>query len=188
MNELQHTLHALGQSECHIAADTRHRIAYPNARPRAIRLFGLGQGGSEIATQVADAGLHHVQAVPTARGAAEAGAADATSGTPDGAGAQSASGVVGAIASQGTALERMIESADMVLVVARDGDNVGLASVIAQLAHARGTLVTAVLIQSVDADRPLPDATLNALRAASDMLVIVSDEAYVAEMLGALGA
>jgi cell division GTPase FtsZ len=154
----------LPMSESRVAADTRHRVSYPNSRPRAIKVFGLGQGGSEIARRLGDAGFGHVEALPTL---GEGGAGPAL---------------------DRNALQRVVETADMVFVVARDGDDIGLASVLSPIAHARNILVTGILIQALEARTPSPDATLNALRSASDMLVIVSDEAYVGERLGALGA
>lgn len=161
-------------SESRLACDTRHRIAYPNSRPRAIKLFGLGEGGAAIARDIAGRGYAHVEALAAGNGRAAPGA--------------DSQGVLRAIASEGSDLERIIEAADMVFVVARDGDGVGLATVIAQLARRHGKLMSGVLIQAVDAAVEPHDATLDALRAASDMLVIVSDAGYVPEMLGALGA
>ena len=152
------------------AADTRHRVQYPNSRPRAIKLIGLGEGGGRIADAIAERGLRHVQAIGTARNS------EATS-----------SEMLQTLVDQNGEIGRAIRAADMVFVVARDGDNVALARAVSQMAHEKGVLVTGILIQGSGAT-PSPDPTLNALRGACDMLVIVSDGEYVGEMLGALGA
>ncbi|MEP6656771.1 MAG: hypothetical protein ABJC33_06020 [Betaproteobacteria bacterium] len=156
----------MAMSESRAAGDTRHRVSYPNSRPRAIKLIGLGQGGRRIAEAIAGRGLGHVEAI-----AALAGSTDGQ-----------------AIVDEDSAIGRAIREADMVFLVAQDGDNVTFASAIGRMAHGRGVLVTGMLIQTRDAGSSVPDSTLGTLRSASDMLVMVTDADYVAEMLGALGA
>ena len=153
-------------SESRAAGDTRHRVSYPNSRPRAIKLFGLGEGGRRIAEAIAGRGLGHVEAI-----AAPAGSTDMQQATVD----------------EDSAIGRAIREADIVFLVAQDGDNVAFAPAIGQMAHRKGVLVTGMLIQKRDAGSHVPDSTLSALRSASDMLVMVTDTDYVAEMLGALG-
>lgn len=153
------------------AADTRYRIPYPNSRPRAIKVIGLGEGGSRMAQQIAEAGLRHVQAI--AAGGARAGSSES---------------MVQAMADEGSEIGRALRGADMVFVVARDGDNVALAPAIAQMTHERGVLVTGVLIHEEIGGSPVPQGTLHTLRSAADMLVMVSDADYLPEMLSALGA
>lgn len=160
-------------SESRAACDTRHRVSYPNSRPRAIKLIGLGEGGGRIAESITERGMRHVQAI--AAGGARSGQADPAA-------------MLQAIADEGSEIGRAIRSADMVFVIAQEGDNVALAPAIGQMAHEKGVLVTGMLIQPRDVGTHVPDSTLNALRSASDMLVMVSDTEYVAEMLGALGA
>ena len=154
-------------SESRAAGDTRHRVSYPNSRPRAIKLVGLGEGGRRIAEAIAGRGLAHVEAI-----AAPAGSTDMQQATID----------------EDSAIGRAIRGADMVFLVAQDGDNVTFAPAIGQMAHGRGVLVTGMLIQARDAGSHVPDSTLSRLRSASDMLVMVTDADYVVEMLGALGA
>lgn len=162
-------------SESRAASDTRHRISYPNSRPRAIKLIGLGDGGGRIAQAIAGRGLQYVEAIAAGGGRSGGGSSDST-------------GMLQAMADEGSEIGRAIREADMVFVVAHDGDNVSLAPAIGQMAHEKGVLVTGMLIQEHDVGSHVPDGTLNALRSASDMLVMVSDAEYVAEMLGALGA
>ncbi|HZQ62310.1 MAG TPA: hypothetical protein VFC24_13220 [Casimicrobiaceae bacterium] len=153
------------------AADTRYRIPYPNSRPRAIKLIGLGEGGSRIAQALTETGMRHVQAI--AAGGARAGGSES---------------MLQAIADENSEIGRAIRGADMVFIVARDGDNVALAPAIGQMAHQKGVLVTGILIHEDNSGATVPDSTLNALRSAADMLVMVSDTEYVQEMLSALGA
>jgi cell division GTPase FtsZ len=154
------------------AADTRHRIPYPNARPRAIKVIGLDAGGGRIVEALGERGMPHVEGI-AAGAARNAGLGSA--------------GMLQAIVEENGAIGRAIRAADMVFVVAREGDNVALAPAIGQMAHARGVLVTGILIQP-EAGEHLPATTLDALRTACDMLVMASDLEYVPEMLGALGA
>jgi len=153
------------------AADTRYRIPYPNSKPRAIKMIGLGEGGNRIAQLVAEAGMRHVQAI---------GAGGARAGTGE--------AMLQTIADENSEIGRAIRGADMVFIVARDGDNVALAPAIGQMAHERGVLVTGILIHDDNVGASVPHGTLDALRSASDMLVMVSDNEYVQEMLSALGA
>ncbi len=118
-------------SESRAACDTRHRIAYPNSKPRAIKLIGLGEGGGRIAREIAGRGLRQVEAI----------VAGAPRGDADPA------GMLRAIANEGSEIGRAVRAADMVFVVARDGDNVALAPAIGQMAHEKGILVTGMLIQ-----------------------------------------
>jgi hypothetical protein len=58
--------------------------------------------------------------------------------------------------------------------------------VVARIARGRSAQVTALYI--VPADATGPDPALQALRAAAHVLVVASDESYVAAMVAALGS
>ncbi len=75
--------------------------------------------------------------------------------------------------------------ADMIFVVACADDEVQLALPVKQFGREHGVQVTSILVQSRQAMAP---DRLAQLRAASDMLVIASDESYVVDMLVELGA
>jgi hypothetical protein len=145
------------------------RIQAPNSKPRSIALVGLGEGGAAIARGIPRE-LHpefqvHVLAKSAAGGDA-----------------------IAAIKAGGADLHRDLMAADMIFMVARRGDDVGLAPVVSGIAHGRNHTVTALYI--VPADAPLSEAedqTLKTLRSGVDMLVIVSDESYVPAMITALG-
>ena len=144
------------------------RIQAPNSRPRSIALVGLGDGGAAIARGISR-DLHPELEIHVL---AKSASADA----------------VAAIKAGGGDLHRDLMAADMIFIVARRGDDVGLAPVVSGIAHSRNHTVTALYI--VPADAPLSeeeDETLKTLRSGVEMLVIVSDESYVPAMITALG-
>lgn len=159
------------------AADTRYRINYPNSRPRALKLIGLGDGGTKIARRVSDHKFQHVQVLnpenppPSTR-----------------ANATSPSGMFQAIAAEGHRLRETLEKADMIFMVATPADDLGVAAEIGQLGRQRNILITGVLVAPAATMTADAGHALELLRAATDMLVIVSDASYVIEMLTELGA
>jgi cell division GTPase FtsZ len=145
------------------------RIQAPNSKPRAIALIGLGEGGAAIARALpADAmGALHVQVFDSPRPLPEEALAT--------------------IKSNGDDLDRALRHADMIFVVARQGDDVGLVPVVSRIARDRNVQVTAIYVVPQAALGP-DDAQLKTLRAGVHMLVVASDEGYVAAMLAALGS
>jgi hypothetical protein len=145
------------------------RIQDPNSKPRSIALVGLGEGGGAIARRtsaVPDANVQLDVHVPTS-----AASSDAVAG----------------IKSVGEELERALGRADMVFIVATRGDDVGLAPVVSGLAHGRNHPVTALYVVPPGAgDGAVEDNTLRTLRSGVEMLVVVTDESYVAAMIAAL--
>jgi len=96
---------------------------------------------------------------------------------------------IAAIKAGGGDLHRDLMAADMIFIVARKGDDASLAPVVGRIAHSRNHPVTALYI--IPGEEPLTDAedeTLRSLRTAAEMLVVVSDESYLAAMISALGA
>ena len=145
------------------------RIQAPNSKPRSIALVGLGDGGAAIARGISR-DLHPELEIHVL--AKSVGGGDA----------------VAAIKAGGGDLHRDLMAADLIFIVARRGDDVGLAPVVSGIAHSRHHAVTALYI--VPPDAPLSeeeDETLKTLRAGVEMLVIVSDESYVPAMITALG-
>ncbi|HEX4781776.1 MAG TPA: hypothetical protein VH301_13525 [Usitatibacter sp.] len=145
------------------------RIQAPNSQPRSIALVGLGEGGAAVARRLsADAPANvevHVLAKMSHDGDALA-----------------------AIQAGGGDLQRGLADADMIFIVACRGDDVGLAPVVAGIAHARKHTVTALYVVP-DADATGgEDETLRTLREDVEMLVVMSDESYVPAMIAALGS
>ena len=153
------------------------RIQSPNSTPRSIALVGLGDGGAAIARRIAGERPPNLEVHVLAKSAAGGDA-------------------LAAIQAGGGDLQRDLAAADMIFIVACAGDDVSLASVVSRIAHSGRHPVTALYIVPADnaarangapgATAAGEDATLKALRAAVEMLVVVSDESYVAAMVAAL--
>lgn len=146
------------------------RIQAPNSRPRSIAMVGLGEGGAAIARRMKEEGLGSLDVRVFA--SPRVPAADA----------------LASIKSNGDDLHRALQEADMIFVVASRGDDVGLAPVVARIARDRGVQVTAIyLVPSSEAATGAEDENLKMLRAGVHMLVVATDETYVAAMIAALG-
>jgi cell division GTPase FtsZ len=145
------------------------RIQTPNSRPRSIALVGLGDGGAAVARASAAERLANLEVHVLAKSA-------------DGGNA------LAAIQAGGGDLQRDLTSADMIFIVARRGDDVGLATVVSGIAHKRNHPVTALYIVKEAEQTGADDETLKTLRTAAEMLVVVSDESYVPAMIAALGS
>jgi len=146
------------------------RIQAPNSKARTLALVGLGEGGAGIAREVAREGLPHLDVHVLAKSAAGADA-------------------LAAIQAAGGDLQRDLQSADMIFIVARPGDDVGLAPVVSSIAHSRSHPVTALyIVPPGEADEMAEDETLRTLRSGVEMLVVVSDRSYVPAMIHALAA
>jgi cell division GTPase FtsZ len=143
------------------------RIQDPNSKPRSIALVGIGEGGAAIARSLSSQDLPMVEVHVLAK--------SARGGDP-----------LAAVQAAGGDLQRGLQSADMIFLVARPGDDAGLAPVVSSIAHSRKHPVTALYVvppEAVCGD----DETLRTLRSAVEMLVVVSDESYVPAMIAALG-
>ena len=144
------------------------RIQTPNSKPRTIALVGLGEGGAAVARRIAGERPANLEVHVLSK---SAGGGD----------------TLAAIQAGGGDLQRDLSNADMIFIVACRGDDVGLAPVVSSIAHSRKHPVTALYIVPQDAFGGGEDATLKTLRGAVEMLVVVTDESYVAAMIAALG-
>ena len=146
------------------------RIQAPNSRPRSIALVGLGEGGARVAEHIRDQGMVDLQLriFPTPRPP-----------EPD---------ALASIKSNGDDLHRALSEADIIFVVARPGDDVRLVPVVSRMADARHAQVSALYLVPSGQDLVThEDETLRLLRSGVHMLVVASDESYVAAMISALG-
>ena len=146
------------------------RIQAPNSKPRSIAVVGIGEGGAEAARKLGQDRPANVEVHVLSKSG------------PGG-------DAIAAIKAGGGDLHRDLMAADMIFIVARKGDDASLAPVVGRIAHSRNHPVTALYI--VPGDEPLTaaeDETLRSLRTAAEMLVVVSDESYLAAMISALGA
>lgn len=83
----------------------------------------------------------------------------------------------------GAAALSELADAEMIFVVTCSSDDLALAPEIKLIARAADVMITGILVQSGVAQAELP-----VLRAASDILIVVTDASYVSDMLEQLGA
>jgi 3-hydroxyisobutyrate dehydrogenase-like beta-hydroxyacid dehydrogenase len=150
------------------ASDTRHRVPYPNARPRRVALIGLGERGRAVAATVEAAHLSHVSVVCAPAASAPVADSDA---------------LLRSIADGADDVARALADADMIFAAVGGGDDASYVQTLARLAHHRNVLLTGVIID----DTTTPERGLEIMRRACDMLVITADADYLVGMLGALG-
>jgi cell division GTPase FtsZ len=165
-------------SHSRAATDVRHRINVPNSIPRSIKFVGIGEGGAQMAANVAEQHLRNVEVIAPIINRSESDAASPGK----------SSSVLQAITAEENEITKAFQGANMVFLVAISNDDISLAPVISGIARSTGVLVTGIMIQKEISNGETAKSGLEILRAASDMLVITSDESYVIEMLGALGA
>ena len=103
------------------------RIQDPNSKPRSIALVGIGEGGAAIARNIKDEDLAQLDVHVFAKSA-------------------SGGDALAAIKAGGGDLQRDLTDADMIFIVACQGDDVGLAPVVSGIAHSRNHPVTALYI------------------------------------------
>jgi hypothetical protein len=85
-------------------------------------------------------------------------------------------------------LSEELESADLVVMVASAGESGEAAAIIGAACLARGIMTTGVILTSVHGQDQGASVTLKNLRRYAAMLVVTSDEEYLADMLAALRA
>lgn len=152
-------------------ASTNFRVQYPNSRPRRIKIIGLGEGGGRIAQAIAQRGLAEVEIIATRGNLKDHAAA-----------------VINGINDDARDLYRQLQAADIIFMIAVSGDLVDFAGVVSRVARELGKLVTGMLIEKQGEQSASGLTTLSTLRTYADMLVIGSDETYLDQMLGELGA
>ncbi|WP_020656478.1 hypothetical protein [Massilia niastensis] len=145
-------------TEAVAASQVRHRIKLPNSRRRLIKLVGVGAGGARVAGATGERELQEVSVAMADPGNAAAM----------------------------VALLESFAEADMVVVVACAGDDLGAVQMIRQAARVAGVLVTGIFLQQDHG--PAAQGDLAILRPSCDLLVIASDPDYVVDMLVELGA
>lgn len=145
------------------------RIQDPNSRKRSIALVGLGAGGAAIAESLAkqDLGGLDVRVALAPRPP-----------SPD---------AIARIKNDGDEMHRAVRDADMIFIVACRGDDASLAPVVSRIAHGHSAPVTAIYLVPAGGKPAIDDPTLKTLRTGAEMMVIASDQSYVAAMVAALG-
>ena len=165
-------------SSSRAATDTSHRVPYSNARPRRIKLVGIGDAGRRIASSMRGPDTAHVDIVQTMQ-------SDQTKLDRAGQGASAA--VLRSIADSVDQRTDALDGADMIFIVLGRGDDAQEAAVIGHVGRGMGTLVTGVVIDPATGGGAVGERGLDQLRQACDMLVITSDSDDLRAMLSSLG-
>jgi len=159
------------------AAEARFRVDYPNSGPRASRIVAFDAESAAVMRRVAagtSAGAHLLTFAGTIGAGEGLGALhlDARLRREDG----------------GTVLlGDELAGADVVVMIATAGSDVGAAAVIGNACAVRGIMTTALVVAG-PGERPAVVATVAALRPFATMLVMATGEEYIPEMLTALRA
>ncbi|KMK65014.1 hypothetical protein [Puniceibacterium sp. IMCC21224] len=158
------------------AEEARFRIQYPNSRTRASRIFALDGGAAEAMYGITEDpwnGAHFLtlaNATPVDPEATDA--KDLPLAHPDGTQA---------------ALGDELEGADVVVLLATNGDNEGAAEVIAREAYHRKIMCAGLALAKGASDRSV-DRAVNSMRRFATVLVVARDDDFIPAMLTALRA
>jgi len=150
------------------AAEARFRIQAPNSRPRAITVIGLDTGGADAVRRLAgssDAAWQRARLF--------------TAGRP---------GELHALDGATSSVEHAIESADLVVMVGSAEGRAHAAEAIGRACSSRRVNTTTLIVGAIDAPEDALARTLAQVRPWSLMLVLASDEQYIADMMTALRA
>jgi len=159
------------------AAEARFRINAPNSRPRAIKIVALDRPSEGVVKRLSEQGTFNNATFLTVP------ARPVPSGEPF-----SMAGWLGDLAGRTKDLLKEIDGADHVVMIATAGEPLDAASVIGEACSLKRVMTTAlILTPSLTSDEVL-SRSLAQLRPWSLMLVIASEEDYIADMLVALRA
>lgn len=158
------------------AAEARFRVDYPNSRTRTTRIFALDADAAAAMATVAEApwfGAHFLTIDLTGDVDPEqTQAADLTLVNPEG---------------TQTRLDREVEGADVVVLISSQGVNAGAAEVIAREAYNRNIMTAGLVLENGRAQSTV-NRVVNTLRPFASVLVVASDNDFIAAMLSALRA
>lgn len=158
------------------AAEARFRVNYPNSKPRTSRIFALDAGAAEAMYAVTEApwnGAHFLTVGGTGLIDPDTcGIDDLPLSAPDG---------------HAVRLSDEITGADVVVLLASSGRNVGAAEVIAREAYGRKIMLAGLALAQGRKSHEV-DQVVNALRPFATVLVVAQDNDFIASMLTALRA
>lgn len=158
------------------AAEARFRVQYPNSKTRASRIFALDAGAAEAMYAITEDpwnGAHFLTLANAAPVDPEAtDARDLPLAHPDGTPAS---------------LTDEIEGADVIVLLATEGDNEGAAEVIAREAYHRKIMCAGLALGAAKSDATV-DRVVNSMRRFATVLVVARENDYVPAMLTALRA
>jgi hypothetical protein len=159
------------------ASEARFRVAYPNSKPRAVKVVALDPPSEHVVKRLAEG--------PWQR--ASFFTAPKFDGAHGGEG-WSMKGWLSDLAGRTKDLIDEVASADLVVMVSSAGTNAEAAGVIAEACGVRKVMTTALIIGSESKSNDELSKTLASLRPYASMLVIATDDSYIDEMLVALRA
>jgi hypothetical protein len=159
-------------------AESRFRIDAPNARLRAVKVVALDRPSQAVVERLGQERWNGA-AFLTASG---------FSAAPQAGGPFSMQAWLGDLSGRARHLLDEIGGADQVVMIASAGEDVPAAAIIGEACSLKRVTTTALVIGSADASDQALARTLAQLRPWALMLVVASDEAYIADMLCALHA
>lgn len=165
-------LHACARAAS--AEEARFRIQHPNSRIRSSRIFALDPAAAEAMYSVTEAPWNDAHFLTLGATAVdpETRADDLPLSHPDGSAAM---------------LDKELEGADMVVLLAADGSGEGAAEVIARECFERRIMCAGLALAQGRGDRDV-SAVVNAMRRFARVLVVAQDDDFIPAMLTALRA
>jgi hypothetical protein len=159
------------------ASEARFRVAYPNSKERASRIFALDQGGAEMMRRIAEEpwhGAHFLtfRAVTPGAEGLDSLPVDATVEAPDG---------------HTVRLSEELKGADVAVMIATTGKSAEAAAAIGNACFVRSIMTTGLIVAGKGGSGEL-ERTIKALRPYAAMIVVSTGEEYIPEMLTALRA
>ncbi len=159
------------------AAEAKFRVAYPNSRGRASRIFALDGEAAGMMRRIEHEpwqGAHFLtfESVTSGAKGLDALPVDATLKAPDG---------------QTVRLSEELKGADVAVMIATAGKSADAAAAIGNACFVRGIMTTGLIVAKGDR-RIEVERTIRALRPYAAMLVVSTGEEYIPEMLTALRA
>jgi len=158
------------------AAEARFRIDAPNSRPRTVKVIALDHPSERVVKALAQRNWN----------GATFFTASAFGDVPRK--GESFAGWLSDLAGRTKNLVEEVNSADLVVMVAKAGENAHAASIIGEACSVKRVMTTALVLGGTAIPDDVLSKTLSQLRPWALMLVIASAEEYIADMLTALRA
>jgi hypothetical protein len=157
------------------AAEARFRVQAPNSLPRATAVIALDEGGEAMVRRLAESRWNHATFL--------------TAPVTDPAGADAAAdGWLSDLGARRTRVSDEVHAADQVIMVATAGGHADAAPMIGRACSLERVTTTALIVGADSATDEQLAKTLAQLRPWSLMMVIATNDDYVADMMAALRA
>lgn len=158
------------------AAEACFRIDAPNSRPRAIKVIALDGPSEGAVKRLAQSHWANATFLTTLASAPPRGKPF------------SMNGWLGDLAGHTKSLIDEIDSADLVVMIAKAGENAEAATIIGEACSLKRVTTTALVVAPPTVSDATLAQSLAQLRPWALMLVVASGEDYIADMLAALRA